>query len=161
MKSDADVDANAGRNNANNGNNNNIDLSQGFVTGTAPGRILVVDDDPDVLFSLTTVLRDAGYVVHPYDSPITALKEYKPGAFDLLVLDVKMSEINGFELYRKIKAEDRMARVCFLTAGETYFNEFMRLFPDLDERNYILKPVENQQLLKRASTIIDSKNQES
>src|SRR5437867_3123998 len=121
MKSDADVDANAGRNNTNNGNNN-IDLSQNqnFVTGTARGRILVVDDDPDVLFTLTTVLRDAGYVVDPYDSPITALKEYKPRAYDLLVLDVKMPEINGFELYRKIKAEDWKARVCFLTAGETY-----------------------------------------
>jgi DNA-binding response OmpR family regulator len=139
-----------------NNDENASSLGQQGSVGTHRGIILVVDDDLDVLFTLTTVLRDAGYVVDSYDSPSKALANYKPGTYDLLILDVKMPEVNGFELYRNIKARDKKAKVCFLTAGETYFSEFMRLFPELDENNYILKPVENQQLLRRTLHMIRS-----
>lgn len=125
------------------------------------GRILIVDDDSDVLFTLGTVLKDAGYVVNSYNNPTKALKDYAPETYDLLILDVKMPEINGFDLYKQIKTMDQKAKVCFLTAGETYYTEFTRLFPELSESNYMLKPVENQQLLKRTLRIIRSESQET
>jgi len=122
------------------------------------GRILIVDDDSDVLFTLRTVLHHAGYTVEAYGDPTRALNEYFPEKYDVMLIDVKMPEISGFDLYKNIRTKDQKARVCFLTAGETYYSEFVRIFPELSEYNYLMKPVENERLLERILKIISSEN---
>jgi two-component system response regulator ChvI len=75
-----------------------------------------------------------------------ALSNFKPGLYDLLLLDIKMPEINGFDLHQKIKEIDTNIKTCFLTASELFYEEYRRLdddaYPTLDKEYFIQKPVE-------------------
>ena len=77
-----------------------------------------MDDEPDVCFVLETVLGENGYVVDSYENPLLALEMFKAHSYNLVILDIKMPELNGFALYREIKRSDKKLNVCFLTAGE-------------------------------------------
>jgi DNA-binding response OmpR family regulator len=120
-------------------------------------RILVVDDEIDITLSLKTVLEGDQFEVDSFNDPISALNSFKAGLYDLLILDIKMPKMNGFQLYREIKNIDDKVKVCFLTAlSEMHdYEEFKReVFPKAGERYFIQKPVENQTLLKRLNEII-------
>lgn len=69
-------------------------------------KILLVDDEPDIIFTFKTGLEANGFVVDAFDDPVLALSNFKPGMYDLLLLDVKMPQINGFELYEKMRKID-------------------------------------------------------
>lgn len=71
-------------------------------------RILIVDDESDIarLFKLS-LERQGGFEVDVYNDPIVALSNYKPGIYDLLLLDIKMPEMNGLELYQSIREKDK------------------------------------------------------
>jgi two-component SAPR family response regulator len=76
------------------------------------------------------------------------------GMYDLLILDIKIPNMNGFELYMQIRKIDNKVKVCFLTAGEMDYDQFRKeLFPALDENCYIQKPIQNE-ILKRLNRII-------
>ena len=79
--------------------------------------------------------------------------------YDLLILDIKMPDMNGFELYKQIKKIDDKVKVCFLTAaGEMDYEQFRKeLFPALDNNCYIQKPIENEVLMKRLNRILSAK----
>jgi two-component SAPR family response regulator len=80
------------------------------------------------------------------------------GSYDLVILDIQMPGINGFELYRQIRKIDDKVKVCFLTASEMYYEEFRKeLFPALDNNCYIQKPIENETLMKRLNRILSAK----
>jgi two-component system, OmpR family, response regulator ChvI len=120
-------------------------------------RILVVDDEVDITLSLKTVLEGDQFEVDSFNDPISAFNSFKAGLYDLLILDIKMPKMNGFQLYREIKNIDDKVKVCFLTAlSEMHdYEEFKReVFPKAGERYFIQKPVENQTLLKRLNEII-------
>ncbi|MGB8936127.1 MAG: response regulator, partial [Candidatus Nitrosopolaris sp.] len=70
-------------------------------------RILVVDDESDVCFVLEKVLNENGYVVDSYEDPLLALEKFNADLYDLIVLDIKMPDLNGFSLYREIKRLDK------------------------------------------------------
>ncbi len=78
-------------------------------------RIMLVDDEIDIISVLRMVLEQNGYQVDVFEDPTFALKNYKTGMYDLLILDIKMPEIDGFELYDEIKKIDNKVKVCFLT----------------------------------------------
>jgi DNA-binding response OmpR family regulator len=80
-------------------------------------RILVVDEESDVCFVLEKVLGEHGFEVKSYRDPVLALARFKAHPYDLIILDIKMPELNGFALYREIKRLDKKVKVCFLTAG--------------------------------------------
>jgi DNA-binding response OmpR family regulator len=77
-----------------------------------------VDDESDVCFVLETVLGENGFAVDSYQDPLLALEKFKPHSYNLVILDIKMPDLNGFALYREIKRLDKKVKVCFLTAGE-------------------------------------------
>jgi DNA-binding response OmpR family regulator len=79
-------------------------------------RILLVDDESDVTTALTFALEDYGFEVDSYNNPLAALSNFKSNYYDLAILDIKMPEMDGFELSRKIRTEDENLRICFLTA---------------------------------------------
>jgi DNA-binding response OmpR family regulator len=66
---------------------------------------------------LQKVLSENGYVVDSYEDPLLALEKFKGHLDDLVILDIKMPELNGFALYRESKTLDKKAKVCFLTAS--------------------------------------------
>ena len=117
-------------------------------------RILVVDDESDVCFMLEKVLGENGFVVDSYEDPFIALKRFKAHLYDLVILDIKMPELNGFALYREIKTLDKKAKVCFLTAGEMYYGEYSDIFSSLPANHFIRKPIDNEGLIKRINEII-------
>ena len=120
-------------------------------------RILVVDDEVDITLSLKTVLEGDQFEVDSFNDPISALNSFKAGLYDLLILDIKMPRMNGFQLYREIKNMDNKVKVCFLTAlNEMHdYEEFKReVYPKAGERYFIQKPVENRTLLKQLNEIM-------
>ena len=67
------------------------------------GRIMLVDDEPDINAALSVVLKREGYDVDSFENPFIALEKLKPGIYGLIILDVKMPQMDGFELYRTFK----------------------------------------------------------
>ena len=100
-------------------------------------RILVVDDESDVCFVLEKVLGENGFVVDSYEDPLLALEKFKAHSYNLVILDIKMLDVNGFALYREIKRLDKKVKVCFLTAGEMYSGAYSDIFSSLLANSFI------------------------
>ena len=112
-------------------------------------RIMIVEDDQDIAQLFAITLQDNGFIVDVFNDPLSALSNYKVGNYDLLLLDIRMPGMNGFELYHKIKGIDDKAQVYFITARVDAIDEFRRLFPDLQEIDcFVRKPVEMDNLVK-------------
>ena len=118
-------------------------------------RILVVDDEPDLTQVSTLALEYHGFKVDSFNDPQEALSKYKPGLYDLVILDIKMPNMDGFELYQEIKKIYNNANVCFLTASEQYYEEFRKKeYYALDRNLFIRKPIENEELVKEINKMI-------
>jgi DNA-binding response OmpR family regulator len=118
-------------------------------------RILVVDDEPDINTTLEKALEQNGFKVDSYECPLIALESFKPHYYDLVILDIKMPEMNGFSFYREIKKLDKNVRICFLTAGEMYHGVYSDIFSSLPANCFIRKPIGNEELIKRVNEIIN------
>ena len=83
-------------------------------------------------------------------------KEDKRTKYDLLILDIKMPDMNGFELYEQIKKIDNKVKVCFLTAyGEGYTEEFKKMFPSSSLGvSFIRKPIRVDDLVKKVKEMV-------
>ena len=103
-------------------------------------------------------LERYGYKVYAFNDPQEALSKYKLGSCDLIILDIKMPKMDGFELYQEIKKKDNKAKICFLTASELYYEEFRKKeFCALDKDLFIRKPIDNEQLAKEIGKMIKTK----
>jgi DNA-binding response OmpR family regulator len=118
-------------------------------------RILLVDDEPDVIFTFKKGLEAHGFVVDAFKDPVLALSNFKPRTYDLLLLDVKMPQMNGFELYEKIKKLDSEIKACFITANEVYYESLREIFPTMDLDCYI-KPIQIEDLVKHVKAELES-----
>jgi DNA-binding response OmpR family regulator len=120
-------------------------------------RILVVDNEPDVSIVLKRVLEQAGFDAESYDDPNLALKNFRAGLYDLILLDIKMPGMDGFSLYQELKKLDNNAKICFVTASEMYFSRFRKDedFCTLDEDLFIRKPIENEELIKKIDALFN------
>jgi len=124
-------------------------------------RILIVDDESDITTALKMYLEIQGFRVDAFTDPVYALAQFKAGFYKLLILDIKMPEMNGFELYTEIKKRDNTIKVFFLTAlSEMHdYDAFKKeVFPKEGERYFIAKPIENEEILKRINTVIANTN---
>ena len=130
-------------------NNNNI------IDNDSKKMIMVVDDEADVISMLEIVLEDNGFEVDTFVDPIVALKSYRTDVYDLLILDIKMPRMDGFELYDEIKKIDDNAKVCFLTASEMYYKSSRaEKYCSLDKDLFIQKPIANEDLVEEINKII-------
>jgi DNA-binding response OmpR family regulator len=122
-------------------------------------KVMIVDDELDLSLLLKTLLEENNFRVDWYTDPVLALNKFKRNFYDLLLLDIKMPKMNGFELYRELKKIEKRVKVCFLTAL-TELHEYDKfkeeVSPKEDERYFIPKPIENEDLIKRVNSIIDS-----
>ncbi|TLX85220.1 MAG: response regulator [Thaumarchaeota archaeon] len=115
-------------------------------------RILVVDDEPDITTSIKNGLERKGFDVDAYNDPLKALESFEPGTYDLLLIDIRMPKMNGFELYREIKKKSENVKICFFTAFEVYYEEFKRVFPNLEVKCFIRKPITINDLVAHINT---------
>ena len=122
-------------------------------------KVMLVDDEADVISVLKVVLEENGFEVDTFEDPIVALKSYRAGVYDLLILDIKMPEMDGFELYDQIKKIDEDAKVCFLTASEMYYkNSRKEKYCSLDKDLFIQKPIANEDLVEEINKILSRVN---
>jgi len=118
-------------------------------------KILLVDDEADVISVFKMVLEMNGYEVDAYNNPLEALSNFKPNSYGLALLDIRMEPINGFELYKKMKGIDSRLKACFITAFDDYRQEFKESFPELDEIKYFTrKPKAIEDLVNHVATIL-------
>jgi len=120
-------------------------------------RILIVDDDPDITLTLRLVLEENGFIVTVFNDPLTALSKFTAGLYDLILLDVRMPKMNGFELYREIEKVDRQAKVCFITAFLVYYESLKELFP-MSKATFIKKPIEIYDLVDKIIKQLNGNN---
>lgn len=124
-------------------------------------RILIVDDESDITTALKMYLEVQGFQVDAFTDPANALAQFKAGFYHLLILDIKMPEMNGFELYKEIKKKDKTVKVFFLTALSEMrdYDAFKKdVFPKEGERYFIAKPIENEDILTRINTVTADTN---
>jgi FixJ family two-component response regulator len=121
-------------------------------------RILIVDDERDVGYSIKIVLNNYGFDVDSFTDAIEALKNFKPDYYDLVILDIRMPEVNGFELYNKFKSKDANIKTLFLTAlgdVEAYSTPSSKVYPVMGERHFAKKPISNSDLLEQVYSIMN------
>src|SRR5215475_15728320 len=126
-------------------------------------RILIVDDDPDVTVTFKVGIKDSNNSadvnkridVHTANDPVVALSEFKPNFYDLLLVDINMPRMNGFELCEKIFAIDVNVRVCLMSSGEINWEALREMYPTRQEGCFIRKPVTIDHLLKRIRSELD------
>ncbi|MDP9498888.1 MAG: response regulator [Thermoproteota archaeon] len=118
-------------------------------------RILLVDDEADVISLFKMVLEMNGFEIDAYSDPEAALSNFKPNSYGLALLDIRMAPLNGFELYKKMKNIDGSLKACFITAFEDYRQEFKESFPQLDElKCFIRKQKAIEDLVNHVATIL-------
>ena len=121
-------------------------------------RVLVVDDEPDIGLTLKIILERYGFTVDTVANPLTALKNFKPGLYVLIILDIKMPDISGFELYSKFKSNDSNFKALFLTALrelDDYDSLKKNVFPKMGERHFIQKPISEKDLLQQVYSMLN------
>ncbi len=128
-----------------------------MITATATRTILVVDDDPDVLTYLRTVLEDGGYRPVCVDNGRDGLARARRERPDLICLDIAMPEPTGVRVYRELRQDPELADipVVMITGVQKEFKEFIhhrKHVPPPD--GYIAKPFDVQELLDLLDTIL-------
>jgi len=123
------------------------------VAATVKKRILVVDDEQDVTSTLKTALYKNGLKVDSFNNPILALKNFQAGSYDLLIIDIDMPQMSGFDLYEKIREIDNKVKIRFLTTESQI--KFGDAFPLPDVNCFIKKPTEDKEMvIKQVNKII-------
>ena len=122
-------------------------------------RILLVDDEPDTCMVYQIVLEDAGYECKSYTDSVKSLEEFRPDYYDLILLDIKMPVLHGFELCKKIREVDKTVQIIFITASEEHYNKIKEQnYPELESIVSIQKPIGNEELLEIVNTIMATKD---
>lgn len=127
-------------------------------TKRSRARILVVDDDPDITLTFRAGLEKNGFIVTVFNDPLKALSKFTAGLYDLVLLDVRMPKLNGFELYREIEKIDSSLKVCFMTAFVVYYESLREIFPMAKVSCFIKKPIEIDKLVCRIIKELNQSN---
>jgi DNA-binding response OmpR family regulator len=120
-------------------------------------RILLVDDEPDLAVTIQLVLEDSKFFkVDTFNNAESALSIFKPGVYDLALLDIKMPMLDGFELCRRIKNIDNKIKICFLTAADLsdYGVRNSDIINDLGTDCFINKPVKSEDITERLKIML-------
>ena len=130
---------------------------------TAPAaykRILIVDDDPDITLTFKSALEgyyhdDKRFEVYTYNNPLVALSDFKPHFYDLLLTDINMPYMDGFQFSQKILELDVNVRVCFISAGEVNIEALREIHPKINLGCFIKKPVTIDYLVNKLRAELD------
>ena len=134
-------------------------------------RVLVVDYEPDITMTISAILETNGLEVTSYNDSVLALSRFQPHYYDLVMLDVKMPKIDGFEFYNEIKKIDNQTKVCFITATDKNnyeglgraerqsgdYKEKSQLYCELRKDMFLQKPISNDDLVNEITNRIRTK----
>jgi DNA-binding response OmpR family regulator len=126
-------------------------------------RILIVDDHKDVATTFKVAIEDSNHnsdvnkriEVFISNDPVLALSEFKPNFYDLLLVDINMPHMNGFEFCDKVLAIDTNVKICFMSSGEINREALREIYPSLTVGCFIRKPVTIGYLVKRIMAELD------
>ena len=122
-------------------------------------RILAIDDEPDITLMLRLGLEDGGFDVDAFSDPELALSSFRPGLYDLVLIDIMMPKMDGFVLYEQLKKVDPGVKVCFLTASEMYHEENRGIeHCALNKDLFLQKPISTDDLIMEVNRKINSNN---
>jgi CheY-like chemotaxis protein len=133
----------------------------------SPPRIMVVDDEKDILRVIKRDLEsgrnnnnyETNFLVDAFSSSELALEaiEHHPADYyDLVLTDIRMPKMNGFELYRRIKEKNPSMKIAFITAFEINKEEFSKVLPSIDVKDFIIKPISMANLIRKLKSMIDT-----
>ncbi|HTH21634.1 MAG TPA: response regulator [Nitrososphaeraceae archaeon] len=110
-------------------------------------RIFIVDDEPDITLSFKMILEGNGFKVDTYNDPIHSIRNFKAGSYDLVILDIRMPKMDGFQLYEELKKIDEKVKVVFITAFDINYEGLRKMYPELRIDSFVRKPVDSEYLI--------------
>jgi DNA-binding response OmpR family regulator len=124
-------------------------IKKALTSQGTKGRILVVDDESDITLTLKAGLETVGlFDVDAFSDPEVALKSFKPDFYALVLIDIMMPKMDGFELSERLKKVDPDVKVCFLTASEMYHEEIRGVqHCALNKDLFLQKPISTADLI--------------
>ena len=124
---------------------------------TRTSNIIMVDNEPDVNITIKTALEEnGGFKIDTFNDAESAPLGFKPGHYDLAILDVRMQGMNGFQLCRKLREIDKTLKICLLTASDlTSLQDIdSDIINDLGIDCFVIKPVNTTDLKNRLKVIL-------
>ncbi|HKG72243.1 MAG TPA: response regulator [Nitrososphaeraceae archaeon] len=122
--------------------------------------ILVIDDEPDTLFTYESFLSDEGYSVKTFSDPQEALEHFfqlpDPSHYKLALLDIRMPKLNGLQLFHKMKALSPKIKIMFCSALDVA-QEVTGVLPDIEHEHFMRKPVEREHFINKINSALDKR----
>jgi DNA-binding response OmpR family regulator len=126
-------------------------------------RILIVDDDPDITFTFKKAFEESNRIggnktsfhLNTYNDPLEALSEFKSDFYDLMLIDINMPKMNGFDFCVKALEMDINPRVCFMSSALINQEALREQYPSLSIGCFIKKPVSMENLIKRVKAELE------
>jgi DNA-binding response OmpR family regulator len=126
-------------------------------------RILIVDDDPDITFTFKKAFEEANRIsdskisfhVNTYNDPLLALSELKPDFYDLMLVDINMPKMNGFDFCVKVFEVDLNPKVCFISSALINQEALKEQYPSLSFGCFIEKPITIDSLIRRVKAELE------
>jgi DNA-binding response OmpR family regulator len=129
-----------------------------YVKGNKLARIMVVDDEKDILRIIKRDLEVTNeFQVETFSSAIEALNAFKThdlGYYDAIITDIRMPKMNGFELYRQVKELNPNTKIAFITAFEINKDEFNKVLPSIEVKDFIIKPIDMDDLILKIKSMV-------
>src|ERR671923_351616 len=125
-----------------------------------PIKLMVVDDEKDILRIIKRDLEannNNTFKVDTFYSGELALQAFDSRPkdyYDLILTDIRMPKMNGFELYRRIKEKNPSMKIAFITAFEINKEEFNKVLPSIDVKDFIIKPISMPDLMRKLKSIV-------
>ena len=137
-------------------NNQPMNENIGDIVKDNGRNILVVDDDVYITLLLKEGLERKGFYIDSYNDSQVALQEFKPGFYDLMLVDIRMPKLDGFEFYLAVRKKDIKIKVCFITAFAISYEEISKIPPPelVTRQNIIHKPIGIKELVNKINVIL-------
>jgi YesN/AraC family two-component response regulator len=127
---------------------------------------MVVDDEKDILRVIKRDLEsgrnnsncETNFLVDAFSNSelaLDAIEHHPANYYDLVLTDIRMPKMNGFELYRRIKEKNPSMKIAFITAFEINKEEFSKVLPSIDVKDFIIKPISMANLIRKLKSMID------
>ena len=122
----------------------------------APYTIMIVDNEPDILLTYKTCLDSAGYNVDSFTDPREALIRFANahhGTYNLVIMDIRMPNLNGLQLYYRLKTKNPNIKILFISALDAA-QEMVSILPGIGLNDVLRKPIDNDQFLSKVKAVL-------